>query len=384
MADQLEPAEAGGGGGRRPSFSTPTDVPLKQSGYAQDDVKDLRLDLYRAQGRTTIVDQYGAKDGAVAQRMAAAEPVGDGKDGPAMPLSPLPAGTMPPEADERRPSAAPTAYSHYRGWLRFRMDYKGYFGEAIGMAVTIALALSAVAQVELAGGEKGGILSVAFGFGFAFMFGIIVCGGVSGGHLNPAVTIVLATFRGFPWRNVPGYILAQTVGAFIGAAVVYLIYYPAFAAFDNGCYGVPNTNTCSKASAGVFGTYPPPPFSWYSGFINEFVGTAILVTIVFATADSKNAPPTAYGALAVGFLVFQMVNSFNWVSGPALNPARDFGPRCFSAIIYGSAVFSSTSYYFWVPIVAPVLGGLFGAGLYDFGLMQDIAPTSPAMYEFIP
>jgi MIP family channel proteins len=194
--------------------------------------------------------------------------------------------------------------------------------------------------------------------------GVYVAGGVSGAHLNPAVTLALAVLRGFSWQKVVPYVVAQTAGAFVAAAVVYLTYMEAFTNFDNGIRQV----TGPQGTAGIFATYPQGFLSTFpGGFLDQIVGTALLVAGVFALTDTKNnAPPGPLTPLFVGLLVVAIGAAFGFNSGYAINPARDFGPRLFTAIGgWGTEVFRAGNSWWWVPIVAPCVGGVLGGFLYD-------------------
>jgi MIP family channel proteins len=193
--------------------------------------------------------------------------------------------------------------------------------------------------------------------------GIYASAGVSGAHLNPAVTLALAAFRGFPWRKVPAYALAQLAGAFAGAAVTFLTYREAFSAFDGGVRQV----TGEKATAGIFATYPQPFLSTLpGGFVDQVVGTALLMLGIFALADRRNAGPATGGPVLVGALVVGIGMTFGFNAGYAINPARDLGPRVFTFLAgWGGEVFRAGDRWWWVPIVAPCVGGLVGGLAYD-------------------
>jgi MIP family channel proteins len=187
--------------------------------------------------------------------------------------------------------------------------------------------------------------------------------GVSGAHLNPAVTLAAAVHRQFPWRKVAPYMAAQTVGAFLAAAVVNLVYREAFNAFDGGVRHV----TGPLATAGIFATYPQPFLSAFpGGFIDQVVGTAILVGVILGITDKRHAVPAGLGPVIVGLLVLGIGASFGFNSGYAINPARDLGPRLFTYVAgWGSDVFRAGNSWWWVPIVGPLVGGVLGGWLYD-------------------
>src|SRR5437588_3034130 len=193
---------------------------------------------------------------------------------------------------------------------------------------------------------------IVFGWGFAVMLGIYVAGAVSGAHINPAVTLALAARGKFPWNKVLPYWGAQVLGAFVAAAILYFVYHGAlFNAAGSGDFG--------KAVGGVFYTSPKGFVGRFGAFMDEFVGTALLVGLIFAIVDGRNQPVQAnLNPLIIGFLIVAIAASFGLNTGYAINPARDFGPRLWVAIVTGGASFSANNYYFWIPIVAPIVGGV--------------------------
>jgi glycerol uptake facilitator protein len=254
-----------------------------------------------------------------------------------------------------------------------------YLSEFLGTFVLIAFGTGVVAMYVMAlplSGRGEGITSdsdwllICFGWGMAVVFGIYVAGGISGAHINHAVSIAFASFGRFPWKKVPGYCLAQVLGAIAGAALTYLIYRDAIQAYEaeNGI-----TRDGGDATVGVFVTGPAGYFGDYWGpFITEVVGTAFLLLIVFAVVDLMNIPPKAnLGPLIIGLGVFAIGMSFGANSGYAINPARDFGPRVLTWLMgWGDAAFpgaqGNLDAYWWVPVVAPIIGGLIGAAFYRF------------------
>jgi MIP family channel proteins len=235
--------------------------------------------------------------------------------------------------------------------------------EFLGTFILLVFGTASVAQSLLSEKSAGTPLSIHLSWGLAVTMGIYVSAGVSGAHLNPAVTLAFAAFRGFPWRKVPAYLVAQIAGAFAGATVTFLTYHEAFDAFDGGVRQV----TGEKATAGIFATYPQPFLSAFpGGFLDQVVGTALLLLVIFALGDRRNAGPTSGGPVLVGALVALIGMTFGFNAGYAINPARDLGPRVFTAIAgWGGEVFRAGGGWWWVPIVAPCLGGLLGALVYD-------------------
>jgi glycerol uptake facilitator protein len=221
---------------------------------------------------------------------------------------------------------------------------------------------------------SGDWLLIGWGWGFAVAFAVYVAGGVSGAHINPAVTLAFAARRGFPWAKVPSYIGAQLVGAFAGAALVYAVYKGAIDSYERANHitrGDPN----SVPTFSIFATFPAKYLgNWVGPFVDQIVGTAFLVGFVFAVVDEFNQPVRANLApLVVGFVVVAVGISFGANAGYAINPARDFGPRFFAWIAGWGKIAIPGNYgnvdgYLWIPIVGPFLGGVIGAYVYDFAI----------------
>jgi glycerol uptake facilitator protein len=214
----------------------------------------------------------------------------------------------------------------------------------------------------------GGYTNITLGWGLAVTMGVYIAGKISGGHLNPAVTLTFAVFRGFPWRKVVPYSVAQTAGAFLAAALVYRNYQPAFHQFD------PQLDK----TAGVFTTFPAFPALPQAGFLDQVIGTALLLLMVLAITDEWNVPPGANLAPAmIGLVVVAIGMSFGGMHGYAINPARDFGPRLFTAVAgFRNNGLTDGSRVWWVPVVGPLLGGLIGAAVYDFGIRRFLRAAS--------
>jgi len=245
--------------------------------------------------------------------------------------------------------------------------------EFLGTFVLILFGNGVVAMVVLFPtknpGETihGGFTNITLGWGLAVTMGIYVAGKISGAHLNPAITLSLAVFRKFPWTKVLPYSIAQTAGAFFAAALVYWNYLPAFQQVDPQL----------ERTAGVFTTFPAFAGLPQAGFLDQLVGTGLLVLLVLAITDEFNAPPGANLApLMIGLVVVAIGMSFGGMHGYPINPARDFGPRLFTVIAgFRNNGLTDGSHVWWIPVVAPLLGGLVGAGLYDFGIRRFLRPS---------
>jgi glycerol uptake facilitator protein len=243
------------------------------------------------------------------------------------------------------------------------------FAEFAGTMILILFGVGVVAQV-VAGGI-GNHDSIAWSWGLGVTLGVYVAGRMSGAHLNPAVTIALAAFAGFSWRKVLPYSLAQTLGAFVAALLVRWNYTEVLNKFDPGL---------TIKSQGVFSTLPgnggAPVHEW-GAFRDQVIGTAILLFMILAIVDVANTPPGANLApFIIGLLVVGIGMAWGTDAGYAINPARDLGPRFASFITgYGGAWRDQNGdFYFWVPIIAPIIGGLVGAGLYKL-LVGRFLPT---------
>jgi glycerol uptake facilitator protein len=240
--------------------------------------------------------------------------------------------------------------------------------EFLGTFVLILFGIGVVAMVVLFPAKNpgelihGGYTNITLGWGLAVTMGIYISGKISGGHLNPAVTLSFAVFRGFPWSKVVPYCIAQTAGAFAAAALVYWNYLPAFHQADPQL----------EHAAGVFTTFPAFPAFPQAGFLDQMIGTGLLVLLVLAIIDEFNMPPGANLApLMIGLVVVAIGMSFGGMHGYAINPARDFGPRLFTAVAgFRNNGLTDGPRVWWVPVVAPLLGGLVGAAVYDFGIRR--------------
>jgi glycerol uptake facilitator protein len=246
--------------------------------------------------------------------------------------------------------------------------------EFLGTFVLIMLGTGVVAMVVLfpttTPGEviHGGFTNITLGWGLGVTMGIYVAGKISGAHLNPAVTLALAIFRGFPWKKVLPYSIAQVAGAFVAAAMVYRNYLPAFHQVDPGL----------ERTAGIFTTFPAFPSLPQAGFLDQVIGTALLLLFIFAITDEFNMPPGAnMTPLMIGLVVVAIGMSFGAMHGYAINPARDFGPRLFTVLAgFSNNGITDGNRVWWVPVLAPLIGGVLGAAVYDFGIRRFLRRSS--------
>jgi len=246
--------------------------------------------------------------------------------------------------------------------------------EFLGTFILVTFGVAVVAQVILSEGRNGGDLSINLGWGLAVVMGVYVAGGVTGAHLNPAVTLALAARRGFAWGKLLPYWFAQVAGGFAAALVVFMTYRDAFNAFDKGTRIVLG----DRGTAGIFATYPQPFLSTTGGLVDQVVGTALLVLVILAVTDSHNtAPASTLAPVVIGLLVVLVGMTFGFNCGYAINPARDLGPRLFTWVGgWGMEVFRAADYWFWVPIVGPLAGGVLGAVVYDTFVGNDLKTSA--------
>jgi glycerol uptake facilitator protein len=238
--------------------------------------------------------------------------------------------------------------------------------EAIGTMVLVLLGDGVVANVLLARskGKDSGWIVITVGWGIAVAVAVYAVGRISGAHLNPAVTIGLASIGSFPWADVPGYIVAQIIGAFIGAALVWLAYWPHW-----------ELTTDAGAKLGVFATGPAVR-NPVANVITEIIGTAVLlfgILAIAANAQTLTRPgdvdlSVVFSAglqpLLVGILVVGIGVSLGGPTGYAINPARDLGPRLAHAVLPIAGKGDSDWNYAWIPVIAPIIGGVLGALLF--------------------
>jgi glycerol uptake facilitator protein len=258
-----------------------------------------------------------------------------------------------------------------------RLKIPGLLGElAAEFAGTMILILFGVGVVaQVAGAKIGDHDSISWSWGLGVMLGVYVAGRISGAHLNPAVTIALAVFKGFAWRKVLPYSMAQMAGAFVAALIVRWNYTEVLHAADPGL---------TIKTQGVFSTLPGNgslPVGEWGAFRDQIIGTAILLFLILAVTDAANSAPEAnLTPFIVGLIVVGIGMAWGTDAGYAINPARDFGPRLASYLTgYHGAFRDQTGYlYFWIPIVAPVLGGVLGAGLYKVLVGRFLPDAEPA------
>lgn len=258
-----------------------------------------------------------------------------------------------------------------------RMFTGELIAEALAVAIIITLGNSAAAMLILYDPSPYATAywGVCIAWGLAVTVAIYVTGAVSGTHANPAVTVALALFRGFPrWKVLP-YVAAQIVGAMIGAALVYQLFGPVIEAY-NSAHGL---TRAAGGAAGVFFTAPGAHITPIHAFWDEVVLTGILLLGIFAITDEFNtqAPMANASALIIGLLVACIGASAGYLEGWPINPARDFGPRLFCWLLgWGDSAFPGPGNYWWVPIAGPLVGGVTGAAVYHYLVKPYLRPPA--------
>lgn len=267
-------------------------------------------------------------------------------------------------------------------WSRWRYHSREFLAELLATMLLITVGTAVDCQVTLLqsmGSSAGAYPNQNWAWGIAVASTIYLSGGRSGAHCNPAITLALAVFRGFPWIQVPIYWSAQLLGSILGAAITYGIYLPAINRYEGGS----NIRTLSgeHGTGRLFVTVPEVVFTAASGFGTEVVATSILMAMVLAVGDETNAPPSdGLSALVLGFVVVMIGMSFGWPTSYAISPSRDLGPRLFLSMIgYGKELWTHNSYW-WIygPQVGCFTGGLMGALLYDLSIFTG--EESPINY----
>ncbi|KAM4014552.1 aquaporin-10 isoform 1-T1 [Anomaloglossus baeobatrachus] len=249
-------------------------------------------------------------------------------------------------------------------YLRLRnIVLRECLAEFLGVFVLLFITTAAVAQGVTSSETKGNFFCMYLAGAIAVVIAIYVSGGVSGGHLNPAYSLSLCVLGRFPWRKLPLYFLIQLLGSFTGAAATFALYYDAIQHYSRGnltVYG-------PRETASIFSTYPAPYLSIRNGFLDQVMGTAMLMIGILAVCDPKNKPvPKGLEPIVIGMLVFSIGLSMGANCGYPINPSRDLGPRIFTCVAgWGADVFRAGNNWWWVPVVAPCVGGLLGSFIYQ-------------------
>eukprot|EP00092_Neocalanus_flemingeri_P025713 GFUD01027877.1.p1 GENE.GFUD01027877.1~~GFUD01027877.1.p1 ORF type:complete len:273 (-),score=75.37 GFUD01027877.1:61-879(-) len=247
-----------------------------------------------------------------------------------------------------------------------------FLAETLGTFALVIFGDGAVAQVVLGNAARGnsffgGFLNISFGYGLALMIGICISGGVSGGHLNPAVTLAMAVFKNLKWIQVPIYMAGQYLGAFLAALVLWGEYADAIKIVELG-QDPANSGSYTSATHGIFASYPffgTSQVTTLSLAMDQVLGTAMLLIIILAVTDNKNMKiQSSLVPLTIGLGLTAIHLSFGLNAGSAINPARDFAPRVLTILAGWEEPFKAASSWFWIPWLLPHVGGVLGAGLY--------------------
>lgn len=260
-------------------------------------------------------------------------------------------------------------------WARLRAKYPETLAEFFCTGMSVFLGMAGTLSVNLSQNQSqqyGSYETLCWAWGLAFMFGIYLGGGVSGAHMNPAISISLSIYRGFPWRRCGLYVVVQTLAAFVGSLL-------AFGMFQNAILQVdPNlTETYSN-----WFTVPKPWVSPVTGFFNEFISGAILMIAVLSLGDDQNNPPGAgMHAFIIGLLVTVLKMTLGYNTGASLSPATDFAARVVAQIVgYRTDALWRTGWFAYGPIAGTTTGALFGCALYD--LVVFVGSESPINYRW--
>ncbi len=238
--------------------------------------------------------------------------------------------------------------------------------EFLGTMLFVLIGIGSVAVLVTTQTEVS-YWELAIVWGLAVSLGVFISAFVSGGHVNPAVTIGLAAWKKFPWAKVVPYVVSQILGAFAAAAVAYGLFASNIKVFEEANNILRGTAE-STASAGIFATFPGANVSLLNGFFVEFVITGILMLVVLSVTDSTNgaAPTGGLAIVMIGLTVAVCGLAFGTLTGFAMNPARDFGPRLFTMIAgWGTASLGTNLYGLIVPIFGPIFGAIFAGGIYE-------------------
>lgn len=249
------------------------------------------------------------------------------------------------------------------------------FGAGVVAVAVVGLPESGRTSTIFAG--AGGWLLITWGWAMAVTMAIYVAGGVTGAHINPAVTLAFAIKGDFPWDKVPAYCAAQVAGGFAGAALVYADYVPAIDMWNAAHKVIARADPGGMTTFSIFATFPAHYYghNMLGPLFDQIVGTFFLLLCVLAIIDATNVGVKANLApFMVGLAVAAIGMSFGTGSGYAINPARDFGPRLFCWLTgWGANAFPGPYGYWWVPIIGPFIGGSLGVALYKFFIADTLA-----------
>ncbi|KAF7626034.1 hypothetical protein Mgra_00009799, partial [Meloidogyne graminicola] len=239
---------------------------------------------------------------------------------------------------------------------------RALLGEFLGTFILVLSIACVCAQAIIPKPGLNQTIGINLGVGLGIAFGVAICAKISGGHINPAVSLMFLSFKQLAPIRFVFYSLVQLFGAFFGAAIAYLVY-------------------C--ATAHIFASYSSPHLGIFNGFIDQIISTAVFCLLIAHITDKRNHYPNWVQPFLIGTSFVLVGTCFAYNAGYPCNPARDFGPRLFTLIIgYGWEVFSYNNYgWFWIPIIAPFIGALLGAWIYQFFI--GIHVPADEQYEIV-
>ena len=272
----------------------------------------------------------------------------------------------------------PGKHFEWRWKKLLRVAGREYIAEYFGTLIFITFAIGGAAQAFYSGLKETGWIGGAWGGTIGIFFGMYTCLGVSGAHLNPAVTLALAMIGRFSWFKVPFYWLAQFLGSFTASIIAYLYYFDAL----NRYIAKTGESNTTNVAYEVWTTIPQDHVSNLNIFWDQLFSTLLLQFLIMSIMDRPNAGLIHHlKPVGVSLIIFAVSTCFSYNSGGAMNPIRDFPPRCFTAILYGSSVFQIHDYYFWIPIIGPLIGAPIGAFLYIFFIETHHYPASNPSHD---
>jgi MIP family channel proteins len=238
---------------------------------------------------------------------------------------------------------------------------RNLLSEFFGTAILLFIGIAVVMQFILSKEKVNAYVQINIGWGLGIAFSVYLCAKTSGGHFNPGVSLAMVTLGKLSIKDFFLYFIVQTFGAFVGSAGAYGIYYDQFQKFSGDARYIAGL----KGTAACFASFPAAHVSHTTAFFDQIAGTGLLVLFVCCIIDKRSKIPAAAHPLLFGLVVMMIGTCFALNLGYPINPARDLGPRIFAYFIYGSGVFTYQGYYFWIPVIAPLVGGPLGAWLYQ-------------------
>ena len=253
--------------------------------------------------------------------------------------------------------------------------------EFIGSWILIFIGCGSVASMVLSGASISQ-WEIGIIWGLAVTMAIYITGAVSGTHINPAVTIALMVHRDFPKKKVLPYIVSQVLGCFLGAATVYFLFKNLFISFES-TNNIVRASSDGLATAGIFSTYPNAALNSMEALFVEILITMFLMMVILAVGDGKNSnrPHANLAPVMIGLTIAILGGSFGVLTGFAMNPARDLGPKLFAVIAGWGSDALGPNMYFWVPIVGPIIGAVIAGFVFDKGVKKYMDEEEEALEE---